>query len=137
MQRETQMKTNQLTGAALDWAVVKCECDMPAPFKSIPVVLNGTVRVFRGDMGLHSDPISPSTNWAQGGMIIEREWIEICRLNNGEWRGQWYEQATEKIHREYGDTPLIAAMRCYVASKLGDEVEIPTELTQGEASCLI
>jgi hypothetical protein len=23
-------------------------------------------------------------------------------------------------------------MRCYVASKLGDEVEIPTELTQGE-----
>ena len=131
------MKTNQLTGAALDWAVVKCECDMPAPFKSIPAVLNGTVRVFRGDMGLHSDPISPSTNWAQGGMIIEREWIEICRLNNGEWRGQWYEQATEKIHREYGDTPLIAAMRCYVASKLGDEVEIPTELTQGEASCLI
>ena len=129
MQRETQMKTNQLTGAALDWAVVKCECDMPAPFKSIPAVLNGTVRVFRGDMGLHSDPISPSTNWAQGGMIIEREWIEICRLNNGEWRGQWYEQATEKIHREYGDTPLIAAMRCYVASKLGDEVEIPKELT--------
>ena len=129
------MKTNQLTGAALDWAVVKCECDMPAPFKSIPVVLNGAVRVFRGDMGLHSAPISPSTNWAQGGMIIEREGIEICRLNNGEWRGQWYEQATEKIHREYGDTPLIAAMRCYVASKLGNKVEIPTELTQGEAVC--
>jgi len=59
------------------------------------------------------------------------------RLNNGEWRGQWYEQATEKIHREYGDTPLIAAMRCYVASKLGNKVEIPTELTQGKAACLI
>jgi hypothetical protein len=29
---------------------------------------------------------------------------------------------------QYGDTPLIAAMRCYVASKLGDEVEIPKEL---------
>jgi hypothetical protein len=28
-----------------------------------------------------------------------------------------------------GSTPLIAAMRCYVASKLGDEVEIPKELT--------
>lgn len=27
-----------------------------------------------------------------------------------------------------GPTPLIAAMRCYVASKLGDEVEIPEEL---------
>jgi hypothetical protein len=32
----------------------------------------------------------------------------------------------------YGHTPLIAAMRCYVASKLGDEVEIPQELL-GEA----
>jgi len=29
-----------------------------------------------------------------------------------------------------GPTPLIAAMRCYVASKLGDEVEIPQELAQ-------
>jgi hypothetical protein len=28
-----------------------------------------------------------------------------------------------------GPTPLIAAMRCYVASKLGDEVELPEELS--------
>ena len=28
----------------------------------------------------------------------------------------------------HGPTPLIAAMRCYVASKLGDEVEVPEEL---------
>lgn len=128
------MKTNQLTGAALDWAVVKCECDMPAPFKSIPVVLNGTVRVFRGDMGLHSAPISPSTNWAQGGMIIEREhiglwsegydWEAKIQTGAGEWLVEWDEES-----------PLVAAMRCYVASKLGDEVEIPTELTQGEAVC--
>jgi hypothetical protein len=30
---------------------------------------------------------------------------------------------------QHGPTPLIAAMRCYVASKLGDEVEVPKELT--------
>ena len=29
----------------------------------------------------------------------------------------------------FGPTPLIAAMRCYVTSKLGDEVEIPEALT--------
>lgn len=35
----------------------------------------------------------------------------------------------EQVHRVYfGPTPLIAAMRCYVASKLGDEVEVPEEL---------
>lgn len=134
MQRETQMKTNQLTGAALDWAVVKCECNMPAPFKSIPVVLNGTVRVFRGDMGLHSDPISPSTNWAQGGMIIEREKLDVF-CSGSVWDASTGDRHPNVI--KTGLTPLIAAMRCYVASKLGDEVEIPTELTQGEAACLI
>ena len=28
----------------------------------------------------------------------------------------------------YGPTALIAAMRCYVASKLGEEVDVPEEL---------
>lgn len=32
-----------------------------------------------------------------------------------------------------GPTPLIAAMRCYVASKLGDEVDIPEELIGDES----
>jgi hypothetical protein len=32
------------------------------------------------------------------------------------------------IAHEYGPTPLIAAMRCYVASRLGDEVDVPEEL---------
>lgn len=32
------------------------------------------------------------------------------------------------IPEGYGPTPLIAAMRCFVASKLGDEVEVPDEL---------
>ena len=31
-------------------------------------------------------------------------------------------------NRELAITPLIAACRCFVASKLGDEVEIPDEL---------
>ena len=123
------MKTSELTGIALDWAVMKCECAIPAAFKSIPALLNGTVRVFRGDIGAYSEPGSPSTNWAHGGPIIEREFITIdqkersicacidapegCELNDI-WAN--------------GPTPLIAAMRCYVASKLGDEVEIPEGL---------
>jgi len=40
-----------------------------------------------------------------------------------------YAEADWHLHTE-GTTPLIAAMRCYVASKLGDEVDIPTELIQ-------
>jgi len=41
-------------------------------------------------------------------------------------------QADKYLHTEqvigFGHTPLVAAMRCFVASHLGDEVEIPDEL---------
>lgn len=33
-----------------------------------------------------------------------------------------------KTSKLISPTPLIAAMHCYVANKLGDEVEIPEEL---------
>ena len=140
------MRASELTGHALNWAVAQAEGDKvyrprlgrPADWDKEAYLKDGSddrwvVRVQNPKVAHFVDwTYNPSGDWMQGGPIIEREWIEICRLNNGEWRGQWYEQATEKIHREYGDTPLIAAMRCYVASKLGNEVEIPAELTQGE-----
>lgn len=117
------MKTSELTGAALDWAVLKCECATPAPFKSQPAMLNGTVRVFRADIGAFSEPVSPSTDWALGGPIIEREKIEL------EWHGNYWLAQIRADDEWHGPTPLIAAMRCYVAYKLGDEVEVPKELT--------
>jgi hypothetical protein len=98
------MKTNELTGAALDWAVARCE---------------GGV----GDNQLIGAWYTPSTDWAQGGPIIEREEIAIFLEYPKEWG------ATDGNYSKGGDTPLIAAMRCYVASKLGDEIELPKELT--------
>lgn len=81
---------------------------------------------------------SPSTNWAQGGPIIEWEGIDLyCNVpssvseKNKGWSPSW----RAKYHRcgvgseiTYGPTPLIAAMRCFCCAKLGDEVEIPQEL---------
>ena len=65
----------------------------------------------------------PSTNWSQGGPIIEREGITLrCGLHG------WDAELEEFDAISHGPTPLIAAMRCLVASKLGDEVEIPEEL---------
>ena len=120
------MKTSELQGAALDWAVVKCECAIPAQFVSIPALLNGTVRVFRGDISSYSEPVSPSTNWAHGGPIIEREGINI--IQSGSWLAEMDADHSGAVISAEGTTPLIAAMRCYVASKLGDEVEIPEGL---------
>lgn len=99
-----KIKTSELTGAALDWAVARCE---------------GGV----GNNQLIGAWYSPSTDWTQGGPIIEREGIATLPCPRG-WA------ARIGFGSEYieGTTPLIAAMRCYVASKLGDEVEIPEEL---------
>ena len=103
------MKVNELSGAALDWAVAKCE--------GLSHRLHGHVPY--------------STDWAQGGPIIEREWIELT-LNTDPGGGEWVAQIADDVpdgyHAASGLTPLIAAMRCYVTFKLGDEIEVPKEI---------
>lgn len=110
------MKTSELTGVQLDWAVAKCE-GVYAP--SVDIDIDGTKRINYG--GMYPEW---STDWSQGGPIIEREGISLeCR--NGDWIAN-YSVFPSCRHFAYG--PLVSAMRCYVASKLGDEVEVPEEL---------
>jgi hypothetical protein len=99
------MKTDELDGIALDWAVAKCEK---------PEWLGNQAEVYVLKAGFH-----PSTDWAQGGQIIERERIEI--VPNDMWDA--YKEGQHVPNT--GATPLVAAMRCYVASKLGDEINVP------------
>jgi hypothetical protein len=79
------------------------------------------------------DRFEPSTDWSQGGPIIEREEIGIRRnapCSKGcEWQGSPSITAKGAGGKwGYGPTPLVAAMRCFVASRLGDEVDVPEEL---------
>ena len=113
------MRAFNLQGAALDWAVAKCygydegwllrQLENPDP----------NTRAIQ----------SFSTDWAQGGPILAQTSIEICHLDNGEWRAQLNAKGCGPYCRHYGPTPLIAAMRCYVASRLGNEVEISNEVS--------
>ena len=67
----------------------------------------------------------PPTDWPQGGPIIEREGITLrCGLYG------WDAELEEFDASSHGPTALIAAMRCYVASKLGEEVDVPDELIE-------
>jgi hypothetical protein len=112
------MKTSELTGAALDWALC--------------VALGRTDMRIDPDDGemVARDEFDYSTDWAQGGPIIEREGIDICTSTRGGWIATLITDLEEDVVvRGEGDTCLIAAMRCFVQSKLGDEVEIPEELT--------
>jgi hypothetical protein len=116
------MKTSELSGAALDWAVAKCE----GPNSVAACYYDEDDLPMCRDEAQHME-WQPSTNWAQGGPIIEREGIMLVRhtaipiLNCGPY--YWKANKTDG-----GPTPLIAAMRCYVASKLGDEVNVPKEI---------
>jgi len=113
------MKTLELTGAALNWAVAKCE---NGDWTDEDCLVNVTT------FSDHDGTIcNYSTDWAQGGPIIERERIETRYDRMGRFSEPWIAATLERMI--IGPTPLIAAMRCYVTSKLGDEVDIPGELT--------
>ena len=117
--------TNGLAGKALDWAVEQIE-----------------IQRMR-DAGEHvkgwwvenrqTDPSPYSTDWNLAGPIIERELIELSNWGIDGWEAKATDYSSrpngDEVFAEcYGETALIAAMRCFVASKRGDEVEIPEGL---------
>jgi hypothetical protein len=150
------MNTSELTRLALNWAVAQC-LGLEVTFDSWGVCYIGKVQRDESGLG-YPAPFEPSHNWAQGGPIIEREKITVVcaegaynqskagtpdcydtywvaekgRLSAGTSYGPQGDDWGEGFHIDVdcmtGPTPLIAAMRCYVASKMGDEIEIPEEL---------
>lgn len=128
-----KVKTSDLTGAALDWAVATAEGR-----KDIRILLShGVPIVVLRDRFNYAHPgnevFAPHKWWRDGGPIIEREGITID-ARESHWMARiWAEAKGDFI--EVGRrgalcaTPLQAAMRCFVASKMGDEIELPKELT--------
>ncbi|MDX9971917.1 MAG: DUF2591 family protein [FCB group bacterium] len=144
-----RIRAKELTGASLDWAVAKCD---GVNLEAFTLYYHPTEP---DDLDCHGFPeFHYSTVWAQGGPIIARENITIIRANNdyvdGKWMPNWFAETDQYVghsasesyeHQQmnptfmisaedgmYGPTPLIAAMRAYVASKLGVEVDVPEEL---------
>lgn len=123
--------TSELSDAALDWAVAKARGMLAKPWLWGGEDNAGVTEYYKF-----------STNWAQGGPIIVREISKIFRNVGGTWsamilkdvplthdeRGTSLALSRRAQWNGAGPTPLIAAMRCYVASKLGDQVDIPKEL---------
>lgn len=110
-----KLKTQELTGPALDWAVAFALGAAWAAWR---------FKEYHSDGEMHY-----STSWLHGGPIIERENLSVMPAAGEGWRSykthrvDWAQQCYAD-----GPTPLIAAMRCFVASKLGDTADIPEEL---------
>lgn len=116
------MKAAELSGALLDYWVAMAEGIRK---EDIFWRKGGDFWTWDFDFGFH-----PSTDWAHGGPIIERERITISdTLDRDQWRASIrnLERPIEYGDIFYGPTPLTAAMRAYVASKFGDTVpdEVP------------
>lgn len=108
-----KVKVSEATGQVLNFMVAKA---------TGMCVLNHDGSVFWGNFAT----VTPVTSWSQAGPIIERERMTITyNEDDGCWEA-YYPDHVASYQR--ANSPLIAAMRCYVASVLGDEVEIPEEL---------
>jgi hypothetical protein len=153
------MRTSELGGVALDCAVAKCEGLRLRPFKdgfvlngritkdqyegdcetwapstewsqAGPIIEREGITIIRCDDDYKRDSKGFTTNkripvWAAeaGGQHSSQT---IYGSQGDDW-GNVY--SIDEPSCFYGETPLIAAMRCYVANKLGDEVEVPQEFT--------
>lgn len=124
----TIIKTSDLTGAALDWALAVIEVNLNNSAQHIEHFLSLRSEDVRYDDNMkqhRTGRFRYSERWDQSGPIIEREKIWLAGPHKD--REDWYADAKDDTRR-YGPTPLIAAMRCYAASKLGAEVDVPSEL---------
>ena len=116
-----KIKTSELIDAALDWAVAEAQGRSPTlNMNSHGMVWHGWWLATGGEYERMPNYFN---DWAQGGQIIEREGISIYRMTS-----DWSAAYNPSGAAQDGPTPLIAAMRCLVAAKLGDEVEVPDEL---------
>ena len=105
-----KIKTSEAIGPVLDWLVAKClGADVSDPEWAL------------------TDDERFTTDWAQGGPIIEREKITVRHIGRS-IEGELWDAAYDEGEEAEGPTPLVAAMRCFVASRLGETVEVPEEL---------
>lgn len=127
-----KLKTSELTGTALDWAVARREFP-DASNEEIQYFIRPPYRnyqEFEDDYDDENDGeeqkfwYHPSSDWAQGGPIINREKITV------EWTGEGWMAYIRHDEEFFDPKSLVAAMRAYVADRFGDDIEVPNELME-------
>jgi hypothetical protein len=135
-----KIKTSELIGEALNYAVAITEYGPKKVYINPDIRRKGIWVIPQKNGG--KNHFHPSKSWAQGGALIERERIDTSTNYQDDplgvdmvavgWKASYWNNSVPGTPGfckwAYGPTPLIAAMRCYVASRLGNEVEIPEEL---------
>lgn len=134
MSEFVEVKVSELSGAALDWAVAQVEqIDGLVIHKGRP----SFEKEFDPDCWADDSCLkafkcwkfyAPSTDWSQGGPLIEKHAIGFVGYDANNW--QAFSSPEDVTWQCVGPTHLIAACRVIVAAKLGETVQIPKELIQ-------
>jgi hypothetical protein len=139
-----KIQTQELIGEPLNWAVATCEGFVNLhqhQLKGHYEVPTFVLAMSRPDNDLHWIEFSEfnyNLDWSKGGPIIEDESISIQMAYPAEdgnpalWYAAAFSHCVEAPAHAHGPTPLVAAMRCYVLSKLGDVVDVPGDLLEGK-----
>lgn len=117
-------KTSELTGALLDVAVAKAEGLLHQAGEGQTPVIQADGNRFIGDPVASASIWSPSSVWDHGGPIIDRDHISTRHDEDGYSTPDEPWCAESGVFWAIGPTPLVAAMRAYVVSKFGDEVDL-------------
>jgi hypothetical protein len=139
--KDKKMKTAELTGALLNyWVALAGEewkhvdtsdtMTLDPSYKGVRLVAysdGSQAAILQPNNPFRQDPreFSPSTDWAQGGPIIERNCVGLYGPAGA--RREWEaflrpDSNKQELVEATGSTPLIAAMRAFVASRFGDKV---------------
>ena len=140
MSEFVEVRTSELVGPALDWAVAKCSGmtlftmgeDWPGNYNvtvlagEAPILILDLVnRMWREHQGV-TVPWSPSTNWAHGGPLRDKYKVDITEGDHAVSASILTESC--ECADVSGPTALIALCRAIVAAKLGNVVQVPAEL---------
>lgn len=134
----TKVQTHEINGDALNWVVATLE---KHEWRYSWMIHENNYKEWQSIEASFGNPTPDYCyDWAKCGPIIDRENIAISPAPDGLWKayipndtmfvtiGVERREVFKWKYKECGYSPLIAAMRCYVMSKLGEEVDIPDEL---------
>lgn len=130
MSQMIEVKTAELSGPALRWAVAQSEelevtIYPPAYGNSHRLSVNGRPEAYR-----------PDIDWGQGGPLIGKHGIEFRFVSDGTIRAVLAGSfAFVPVPYGTGNTHLIAACRAIVAARLGETISVPVALIDNPSFC--
>lgn len=114
----SSIKTRELIGPALDWAVLRAR-----GYK-----VKEATHLLHNHNKKPGNTYHPSTNGTQANVLIEKHEISTIHRDKAWGNERWSARIYASNTTAEGPTALIAAMRAFVLSVMGEEIEIPEEL---------